>query len=557
MSINSALLAGVSGLIANSSALATISDNIANSNTVGYKTVDTSFADIVTNSSVQGDYDAGGVLASAQQLVNQQGNATQTSSNTDLSISGQGMFVVTSNAAPTVTDTRSFTRAGSFTLDANGNLQNAAGLYLQGWPVAADGTVTVDPSSVASLQTINVGQVGGAATPTTQVSLNANLNSGQTLSASATNVATATASGANWSYNLPANAANVSYTITDSTGATVYSSTQAGVASGANTFNWNGATNAGGQATVGGAYTLTVAATDASGAAITPVTTEVAGGYDPATNSMAAYDATTGAGTKPDFTISIPISDSQGGQRTLQLDVLKSSAPNTWYAELVATPASNVTDGAGLSNGQIATGTIAFNSDGSINMAQSSVFGGTTTPTITLGASGTTPAAGQASWASSLGIGASDINLAVDTAPGGLTQLASTSVTQSVDTNGTQFGNLTSVDIDDQGFVTAVYDNGVSRKIAQVALATFQNPDGLKSISGDAYQVSSTSGAYNLKVPGTAGAGTISPSTLESSTVDLSQQFAGLITTQQAYAASAKILTTADQMLQSLVSIIQ
>jgi flagellar hook protein FlgE len=557
MSINSALLAGVSGLIANSSALATISDNIANSNTVGYKTVDTSFADIVTNSSVQGDYDAGGVLASAQQLVTQQGNATQTSSNTDLSISGQGMFVVTANATPSVTDTRSFTRAGSFTLDANGDLQNAAGLYLQGWPVNADGTVAVDPSSVASLETINVGQVGGIATPTTQVSLNANLNADQTLSASATNVATATASGANWSYSLPANAANVTYTVTDSTGATVYSSTQAGVASGSNAFAWNGATTAGGQATVGGAYTLTVSATDSSGNAISPIPAEVAGGYDPTTNSMAAYNATTGTGTQPDFTMSIPISDSEGGQRTLQLDVLKSSAPNTWYAELVASPASDVTDGAGLSNGQIATGTLVFNSDGTINMGQSSVFGGTSTPSVDIGASGTTPAAGQVAWSSGLGIGASNINLSVSTAPGGITQLAATSAVQSVDTNGTQFGNLTSVDIDDQGFVTAVYDNGVSRKIAQVAIATFQNPDGLKSVSGDAYQVSSTSGAYNLKTPGTAGAGTISPSTLEASTVDLSQQFAGLITTQQAYAASAKILTTADQMLQSLVSIIQ
>ena len=111
--------------------------------------------------------------------------------------------------------------------------------------------------------------------------------------------------------------------------------------------------------------------------------------------------------------------------------------------------------------------------------------------------------------------------------------------------------------IDDQGFVTAAYDNGVTRKIAQVAVATFQNPDGLTSVSGDNYQVSTASGAYNLKAAGTGGAGSISPSTLETSTVDLSQQFAGLIVTQQAYAASTKILTTADQMLQQLISIKQ
>ena len=478
MSINSALSAGVSGLVANSAALATISNNIANSNTVGYKTVDTDFSDIVTNSSLTGDYDAGGVLASTSQLVTQQGNLQQTSSNTDLAISGQGMFVTTNTSAPSVTDTRNFTRAGSFTLDSAGYLQNASGQYLQGWPVNADGTVTTDPSSLASLQTINVGDVGGTATPTTMLSLNANLDASQTVNAAVT----------------------------------------------------------------AGTYSASSAST-----------------------SMAAYDADSSTGTKPDFTISVPVSDSQGGQRTLQLNLLKSSTANTWNAELVASPASDVQEGSGLIDGQVAAGTVTFNSDGSINMVSSTLFqqpafstsNGSTTPTLNIGASSTTPAAGQVSWGSSLGIGVQALAFNVDTAPGGLSQYASASVTQSVETNGTQFGNLTSVDIDDQGFVTADYDNGVTRKIAQVAVATFQNPDGLKSVSGDSYQVSAASGTYNLKTAGTGGAGTISPSTLESSTVDLSQQFSGLIVTQEAYSASTKILTTADQMLQSLISIKQ
>ena len=88
-----------------------------------------------------------------------------------------------------------------------------------------------------------------------------------------------------------------------------------------------------------------------------------------------------------------------------------------------------------------------------------------------------------------------------------------------------------------------------------MAIATFPNPSGLKGISGNAYRVSSNSGAYNLKPPGTGGAGTISPSTLESSTVDLSAEFTGLITTQRAYSASSKIITTADQMMEELLNI--
>jgi flagellar hook protein FlgE len=474
MSINSALSAGVSGLIANSSALATIADNIANANTVGYKTVNTSFEDIVSNSSIGGNYNAGGVMANSQSLVTQQGDSVQTSSSTDLSIVGQGFFVTTTTANPTITDTRDFTRAGSFIVDQNGNLENAAGLFLQGWPVNADGTVTTNPSSLASLQTINVGNVGGAVSPTTQVNLNANLNGATTVSAAAA-----------------------------------------------------------------------AAATGATGA------------YNASTNNMASYDATTGTGVKPDFTMTIPISDSQGGQHTLQLDVLKSSTTNQWYGELVAVPASDVQDGSGLVDGQIATGTISFNSDGTIDMANSSLFGNSSTPTLNIGASSSTPAAGQVSWGTSLGISAQSINLDVSTPPGGLSQYASASITQSVETNGTQFGNLTGVTIDDQGFVTATYDNGVTRQIAQVAIATFPNADGLTPVSGDAYQVSTTSGTYNLKAAGSGGAGKISPQTLEASTVDLSSEFSGLITTQEAYSASSKILTTGNQMLQSLINIIQ
>ncbi len=76
-------------------------------------------------------------------------------------------------------------------------------------------------------------------------------------------------------------------------------------------------------------------------------------------------------------------------------------------------------------------------------------------------------------------------------------------------------------------------------------------------MDGDAYQQSLSSGAMTLKAAGTAGAGTISPSSLEASTVDLSSEFTGLITTQQAYSAASKIITTADQMVQELLSIKQ
>ena len=83
MSINSALLAGVSGLVANSSALAAISDNIANVNTTAYKRNQVSFSNLVTSQAVSGRYSAGGVTGVTKQIVSQQGLIQSATSSTD------------------------------------------------------------------------------------------------------------------------------------------------------------------------------------------------------------------------------------------------------------------------------------------------------------------------------------------------------------------------------------------------------------------------------------------------------------------------------------------
>jgi flagellar hook protein FlgE len=479
MSLNSAMNTGVSGLNANSVALANVSNNIANVNTVGYKQGETEFLTLVTGTGEQAGRDSGGVLAINRQLVDQQGQLTQTSSPLDLAIQGQGFFVTTTQANNvSATDPRLFTRAGSFTVNDQGYLVNAANLVLQGWPADANGVITPNPSSLTSLQSINVSQVGGAVSPTTQVGINANLNASQTISAAAT-----------------------------------------------------------------------------AAAAVPPG----AGAYDPAANSMAMWESDNSTGVQPDYSIQVPIADSQGGQHNVQLDLIKSSVPNQWYAELVAVPASDVVDGAGLSNGQIATGMIAFTPTGQIDTANSTLFGAGNS-SFSLGASSAgAPAAGQVNWAPSLGIAAQSIGLSLGGTggAGGLTQLDSANNTQSITTNGTQFGNLTNVEIDKSGIVTAVYSNGVTRALAQVAIATFPDPDGLTPVSGNAFQVSQDSGTYTLQQSGEGGAGQIEPSELESSTVDLSSQLTQLITSQSAYSASSKIITTANQMMQTLLNVIQ
>jgi len=482
MSINSALLAGVSGLTANSAALAAISQNIANVNTIGYKRSAAEFQTVINSQANGAGYSAGGVLASARHYVSQNGQLQRTQSATDLGIAGQGFFVVTEKPENLqITDSRLFTRAGAFSVDNLGYLKNTAGLYLQGWPVDAEGNIATDPSDLNRLRTINVGSVGGTAEATTRVQLNANLKSSQTVSAEATD------------------------------------------------------------------------------AAATPVG---ANAYNAATNSMAQWNAETGAGVKPDFELTIPVSDSKGGQRTIAISFLKSTTPNQWFAEVRAIPASDVVSGAGLANGQIKTGMVAFTQDGRLDAAAMEALGAdalfedVTNATLNFGSSSSAaPGADSVNWAAGLGIDEQSLSFDLTAATGGLTQYDSGSVVQAVLTNGTAFGNLSEVKIDESGFVTAIFDNGVTRKIAQIALATFPSPDSLMEASGNAYRVTQGSGTYNLKSAGTGGAGKIGASQLEASTVDLSAEFTGLITTQRAYSASSKIITTADEMLAELISI--
>ncbi len=111
---------------------------------------------------------------------------------------------------------------------------------------------------------------------------------------------------------------------------------------------------------------------------------------------------------------------------------------------------------------------------------------------------------------------------------------------------------MTGVKVGDDGVVTALFDNGLTKNVYQLPVATFQNPDGLGRRGGNAYAVSDQSGSFAIQIPGSGGAGTIAPETLEASNIDLGTEFTKLITTQRAFSASTKIITTADQMLTEL-----
>jgi flagellar hook protein FlgE len=188
MSLYGALFSGVSGLKAQGTNLAVISDNISNLNTVGYKAREAVFETLVTNTAASVSYNPGGVLARSRAFNDKQGQLQATDSPTDVAISGNGFFVVNTQAAQTGGETL-YTRAGSFRQDALGNFRNAAGFYLQGWPLDRDGRLPGEPgnlnttafSTLSSLRTVNVKATNGIAAATTNVNIGATLDSRQTV----------------------------------------------------------------------------------------------------------------------------------------------------------------------------------------------------------------------------------------------------------------------------------------------------------------------------------------------------------------------------------------
>jgi flagellar hook protein FlgE len=172
MSIMNAINSALSGLDAQSAALGNISNNVANTSTVGYKEADTDFESLVLAGNTTASTDLSGVTNSTRMDVSTAGQLQTTGVSTDIAINGSGFMVVNTNAN-TASGSYLLTQAGSFRPDANGNLVNAAGYYLQA-PIGAAAT------SLSGLSTVNVSNLQATAQPTTTMTFAANLPSGDT-----------------------------------------------------------------------------------------------------------------------------------------------------------------------------------------------------------------------------------------------------------------------------------------------------------------------------------------------------------------------------------------
>ena len=138
---------------------------------------------------------------------------------------------------------------------------------------------------------------------------------------------------------------------------------------------------------------------------------------------------------------------------------------------------------------------------------------------------------------------------------GSVTSYAGTSAKDSQFQNGYPTGMLQGVSVDEDGVFTGLYSNGTMLSFAQVALADFASYSGLLKQGSNLFSSSLASGQPVILVPNQGGVGSIAPSSLEKSNVDLATEFVDMITTQRAYQANSKVITTSDEILSDLINL--
>jgi flagellar hook protein FlgE len=142
-----------------------------------------------------------------------------------------------------------------------------------------------------------------------------------------------------------------------------------------------------------------------------------------------------------------------------------------------------------------------------------------------------------------------DINL------GSTSQYGNDFSVSNLDQDGYTTGRLSGVDIGETGIVTARYTNGQSKTLARVALANFNNPQGLRQLGDTAWAETYSSGVPLVGAPGTASLGLVQSGALEGSNVDLTEQLVGMITAQRNYQANAQVISTADTVTQTIINL--
>ena len=601
MGIFGALTTSVGGLRAESYALENVSGNIANSQTTAFKRIDTSFLDLIPQTSLTAQL-AGGVTTASRSTNSVQGDVQAASVATFMAINGTGFFSVQkpgsfTDGQPVFDGVDRYTRRGDFQLDKSGFLVNGAGYYLEGVPI--DPT-TGNPSG-SSPQVLKFQSDFLPAQATTKIDYRANLSSYPLTTRHDPSIPGSELISAS-SFSAGHNPLVLGTPAAPFTDASVSGTSQANKASPA-------ASNTGATALSGPSPSNSISANFAVNDTITvdgTVVTFVAAGAvgnqlnvtDSISTLLSKIDSITGSATP---------SSISGGAITMHsgttADLSVTSSNPTAFAALGFPGTVTATRGGG---GTVGTGQVIGN-DTSTFLDQS-ISGGAVTAYDVSGA----PVNLQFRWAksdtSSLGAGHADTwnlfyqvnanatgtqaawqnvntnftfsasgqmsppiasitlanatvnnvslgNPVVTFGSGGVTQFADANGNVQVNQiaqNGFPAGQLQSVGVSTNGRIVGNYSNGRNLDLAEITLSTFNGTNFLKRIDGGAFEATDESGQALF-----GRGGTIVGSSLEGSNTDIADEFTKLIVTQQAYSANTKVITTSNTMVQDLLNVLR
>lgn len=458
------LFSGVSGLRNHQTRMDVIGNNIANVNTVGYKTGRVTFQDVLSQTmsgASSANSTRGGTnpkqiglgmgLASIDTIFTD-GSFQPTGKQTDLSIQGQGFFILANGS----TTNRVYSRAGNFDFDEFGNyVVPGTGLQVMGWQADANGVLNTN-DDITTIK-IPVGSIMDARA-TTSATFQYNLSS----EVEALTIA---------------NAADPDYTHPSrwSSSITVYD----------------------GQ---GSAHkvTGTFEKINANEWVFTPATTTDTGSTVAAVHGnsvLLTFSATNGA-------------------------FVSAQAYNA------SPPPYHPADPAGGGTGVVPPVPA-------------------TDPPL--------PVILHINPDDTLGYGAADFDVTLDFSA--LKQNGGATTVQALEQDGYPAGELDRVTVDSSGVIQGQFTNGEFQTLAQVALATFNNPAGLTKAGSSLYSESNNSGVPQVGTTKTGGRGELSPGTLEMSNVDLAEEFSNMVITQRGFQANSRIITTTDEMLQELANL--
>lgn len=424
MSLSNTMASGVSGLLANSTAVERISYNIANADTAGYRR---SFAQMVTSGAVAAGASSTGVMTNIAHANNDNGSFQSTSISSNLSIGGNGFFVVNRNISPNSSSPNVMTRVGSFEPDENGFLRNAAGYYLLGFEYDSSGSLgAVDRSSFEDLEPINISTRTISGSETASITLSGNLPSQET-----------------------------------------------------------------GLATPGDPFVSSLEY------------------YTPLGEAKRLTFSWQPSATANEWEVTVSDADMDYGSVTMSFhdSGLLAGSPATY--------------GGGTS---LATAPAAFSFDAATGVMELTIDNGATPQVI-------------------------EISLGEPDSYDGLSQFAGDFTPLDADVDGAQSGALTRVEFDEFGDVWGIFDNGTRQSLYSIPLGTVSNPNGLATSDNSVFSLSADSGDLYLARAGTGDAGVINGGGVESSNVDIAAELTNLIQRQRAYSSNAKIITTADEML--------